>query len=673
MDRSGDSQEEDQRFTADPAAAWSAAPDPTATSSFFAVGDDREPGWPAPPDQIEVTGQWAPRPGARLTGDAPDPGPADSDPFETTGAFARPESYDAPPGGPRAPEPFETTGAFAPPPQPQGAGPKDRPAPGGAADRPVAGGAFRRPEGALDRPEAFDRPRGPFDRPVAGGPGDRPVAGGPGAFEPPAAGAFGAGPAGRSPEETQRFGEPVADGATAAFSAGPFATRPGDAPVQGNDPFPGNPSGPVTAQTPGAPSDPFAAQAPGASAAPFAAQAPGAPSDPFAAQAPGPPSDPFATRPGGPPPDPFATRPGGAPSDPFAAQPPGTGDFAAQAETGGFPPEPGDVKVAGSPTVVSPVPAWAEGNDGFMGAGWSSDDGGPDEAAGSRRRGRRKQGGRDGDLPGGTSGGGKARVALLSVAAVAVVLGGTVAGVNMMSSSRDCPQGNCSAVQTAGSGQPAPPSVSETGPGEGEPDEEPVETESEEPVPSESAKPSPSATVRAPRRSTPTPKPTPTKTKERNTGKPTVQPPAPTPTSSATEEPTDEPMGTAEPTSGTFPTDAVPNPQNSPSSGVRQAPNVSSVNVKFGVTNQGITGYRASLEVTNSSAQTMSSMTLSLPVSGRVTHVSGADWTQDGQLLIIDLSQSMATGAVADISFTATGKGQTPENCGLVGGECSLS
>ncbi|MFI6298079.1 cellulose binding domain-containing protein [Nonomuraea sp. NPDC050790] len=326
--------------------------------------------------------------------------------------------------------------------------------------------------------------------------------------------------------------------------------------------------------------------------------------------------------------------------------------------------------MAGSPTVVSPMPAWAESNDGFLASGWSAE--GADEPQGKSKRGRRKSAPRGDELAGAQTGG-RARVALLSVAAVAVVLGGTVAGVKMMGASAECKQGSCAAVQQSGNnGQPAP-SVSDPGPGEGEPDEEAVEEEPEEATPSESKRPTPTYSARAPRR-TPTPKPSPTRTKQRPTTQPTEEE-EPTPQSTVTEEPTEEPTSTAEPSSGTFPTDAgVPNPQNTQSSGVRQAPGAGgSVNVKFDVTKQGFTGYKANVEVVNSSPETMGSLTLSLPVSGRVTDVDGAGWTQDGQLLIIDVSQSLATGATVSVTFTATGKGQAPESCGLVGGECSLS
>ncbi|MEU0565858.1 hypothetical protein ABZ297_10770, partial [Nonomuraea sp. NPDC005983] len=45
-----------------------------------------EPGWPALPDQVEVTGQWAPMPRR----DEPVAQRPQPDPFETTGAFAPP-------------------------------------------------------------------------------------------------------------------------------------------------------------------------------------------------------------------------------------------------------------------------------------------------------------------------------------------------------------------------------------------------------------------------------------------------------------------------------------------------------------------------------------------------------------------------------------------------------
>lgn len=605
MSRSEESQDEDLRFTTDPAAAWSVAPDPTATSSFFGP-DSEEPGWPAPPDQLEVTGQWTPAPNL---GPGQKPRPPHEEPFETTGAFTMPQQPEprGQEGGPSGP--FET-GAFAPP---QQRGPFAEP-PRQQSGPFETTGAFTAPQ----QPEPFAGPRGQEgQQPGPRGQEGRPS--GPfetGVFAPPPS--ANTGPFGQPPADgTDPFSRPRQDG------TGPFAGPP----VTGGDPF----------------------------ARPHAGGAGGyeRPDGPR-----GDASDLTQT---------FAPGPGAAFGDgPTAAF---DGSYDGQA---GEPPEPGDVKVFGSPTVVAPTPAWADrADDGLLGAGWSGDDELADlEEPSRRRRGRRRPGARD-DVPGGSSGGGRARVALLSVAAVAVVLGGTVAGVNLMGASNNspqCPNGNCAAVQGSNN-QPAP-QVTDTGEPEEEPTEEPTEEE-EDAKPSESATPSPTTSVRPPRR-TSTPKPTPTKTKQKNTSKPTEEPePEPTLDPTETDTPTDQPSGTGEPSTG-IPRDTLA-PVPTTSTGTQQAPSGGSVNVKFDLVKQAITGYKASIDVVNSSTQPMSTLTLSLPVSGRVLDVNGADWTQDGELLIIDVTETLASGAAANVTFTATGKAAQPENCGLVGGECALT
>jgi hypothetical protein len=49
------------------------------------------------------------------------------------------------------------------------------------------------------------------------------------------------------------------------------------------------------------------------------------------------------------------------------------------------------------------------------------------------------------------------------------------------------------------------------------------------------------------------------------------------------------------------------------------------------------------------------------------------EWTQDGNLLIIDVLEPIATGDSADLTISATGRAGVPRTCGLVGGECSVA
>ncbi|MER6947105.1 hypothetical protein ABT294_24025 [Nonomuraea sp. NPDC000554] len=516
-----------------------------------------EPGWPALPDQVEVTGQWAPM-------------PRRDDPVAQ-----QPQS-----------DPLETTGAFAPPPR-AGTGP-DAGQPFGAPPRADAGQPFGAP------------PRGPA--PDAEQP-----------FE--TTGAFARPPHWDAPEATQHLDSvgPASD---------PFA-RPGafgQHPDQGAGAFGSPPDGTQAFEQ-----------------------------RPDATQA-------FGTRPGGS--DPFGTRPGD--SDPFGTRP--GGDF--EDRWPGRPPEPGDVKVAGEPTVIDgTAPAWADSDRFLGGAEWSADD----EDDKPRRRGRRKAA-RDHDvLDAPSGGGGKGKVALLSVAAVAVVLGGTVAGVKLMGSSstaaEKCSGATCAAVQA--SNQPGPQSSQSDTPTEEDsetPTEEPTEEES---TPAKENTPSPTATVaaRTPRRTT-SPSPTPTRSKTKTSSpKPTRAPVEPTPEDSISATPTDEPSVLHD--GGVVPTDGTTAPDSS------AAPGAGSVNIDYQA-KQRLAGYTAHLDVVNSSPRTLGALTVSLPVTGKVLDVSGATWTQDGDLLIIDLAAPLASGASAEVTFTAVGKATQPESCGMVGGDCAV-
>ncbi|MFC4111426.1 hypothetical protein, partial [Nonomuraea zeae] len=87
---------------------------------------------------------------------------------------------------------------------------------------------------------------------------------------------------------------------------------------------------------------------------------------------------------------------------------------------------------------------------------------------------------------------------------------------------------------------------------------------------------------------------------------------------------------------------------------------------------QRVATYAATVQLSNTSRVTLQSPTVSLPVDGRVMNVSGAEWTQDGDLLILDV-ETLAAGESVDVTFTATGRGSKAENCGMVSGECAIS
>ncbi|MEO3887604.1 hypothetical protein [Nonomuraea sp. B5E05] len=554
------------------------------------------------PDQPEVTGQWAPMP--RRT-DAPPPRAPQSEPFETTGAFALPA--DAASGFPPA---NDSRSPFQPP---QGQGIEEA--------------------GPMETTGAFARP------PEWGPPADRP-------FNGP-----GAGPAGDPADQTAVFGGPAgmpAPGAPGSGHASAFS-RPADDGQFGDpahQPFGGPANLPGPSGASGDPSDPFA---PDDRSGPFGGQ------DDRTAF-----FDGAADRSG------FFDEPDDrtarfdAPSGPI----PSSG-----------PPEPGDVKVAGAPTAAQ-APAWADTETGFLGSGWSADSG-PAGPEGPRdRRGRRK-GRRDDELlSGASSGGGKGRVALLSVAAVAVVLGGTVAGVKFMSTSGGtdkCAGTTCAAVQGA-TNRPGPeasqPPVEET-----EPEEEPSDEPVEDTGPAET--PRPTVTYQARPRHTEQAKPTPTKTRVKKSKEPAKEPSQepvqePDDESVPQDTPLDEPSSVDADIGAAPTTTSVPEPTDSEGSFGSPSGGNGSVNVQQTI-RQRMTTYAVNLRLSNTSAGTLRNPTVSVPVEGRVVDVRGADWTQDGDLLILDLSAQLATGATVEVSFTATGRGAPAANCGMVSGECVVS
>ncbi|WP_101787932.1 hypothetical protein [Nonomuraea indica] len=529
-------------------------------------------------------------------------------------------------------DPFETTGAFAPPPRADGGSVPP-------ADQPFeTTGAFARPP-EWDAPAPGEAPDSTqtFGPPVFDAPRQAdPFGGGSGPFA--AAGR----PAAPEPSDTHVFGPSTsAQGSGALGDAGPQGGGVfGDASQQGGGAF-----GDASQRDGGAFGDGGARSAFG------------------------------DTRPQGAGPAGDATQAFGAPGD---RQDPSDGGERTQAlQAPGGPPEPGDVKVYGSPTMVdATAPEWSERDNGFLGSGWSSDGPAEEEPAG-RRRGRRKPppGGDDLDRTDVSGGGRRGRLALLSVAAVVVVLGGTVAGVKLMSGSggaEQCQGATCAAVQ--GTSQPGPTAASPVDEAEEPVEEEAAEEDTEEPTenakPSDTPTPRATATAPAPRR-TSSPEPKPTRTKKEQV-RPSDEPSPPTfEETSPSETPTDEVTTIIDP--GGKPTDgttAAPLPTGTvtPPQGGGQT-----VNVDFDVVRQRVTGYTARVAVVNASAQPLRSPTLSLPVEGRVLGVKGAEWSQDGDLLIIDVTGSLEAGGSAAITFTATGKGAQPPNCGLIGGECAVS
>ncbi|WP_158088665.1 hypothetical protein [Thermoactinospora rubra] len=336
---------------------------------------------------------------------------------------------------------------------------------------------------------------------------------------------------------------------------------------------------------------------------------------------------------------------------------------------GSLPPEPGDVKVAGSPTLAN-APAWADAKTTFLGSGWSSEedlDADLDDDLAPRRRGRRRPAGQERPPSSG-----RGRIAVLAVTAVAIVLGGSVAGVRMMSSgdpASDCPGGTCAAA----SNQPIP-TFSDT-----EPAPEEDAAEASEPLAEEESSPTPTAAPqRAPRR-TPAARPTgTTKVKAKHSQEPAEE------ASDESGEPDASPQGTDTPTivgnvdTGTEPSPTSSSPAtSSPTAAPTSEPsvfsqNAGSVSVTFDVVRRRGSAYTARVDVTNTSAGPLSDLTVSMPVGGEVADVQGADWTQDGDLLILELPGRLEAGASVDVLVRAYGAARTPRTCGAIGADCVM-
>ncbi|MFC7719486.1 hypothetical protein [Nonomuraea recticatena] len=97
------------------------------------------------------------------------------------------------------------------------------------------------------------------------------------------------------------------------------------------------------------------------------------------------------------------------------------------------------------------------------------------------------------------------------------------------------------------------------------------------------------------------------------------------------------------------------------------------VNVKFDVVRQRLAGYTAELRVVNESGKALADLTVSVPVDGTVSAVRGAQWSQDGQLLVIQPDADLEAGEAVQITFTADGTATEPQTCGMVGGECTVA
>ncbi|MER5322218.1 hypothetical protein [Streptosporangium roseum] len=300
--------------------------------------------------------------------------------------------------------------------------------------------------------------------------------------------------------------------------------------------------------------------------------------------------------------------------------------------------------------------AVTEPRTGFLGSGWSapsdlSDPVWPDEKRGSGRR---------------------FRTVLLAVAAVAVVLGGTVVGVQVMGgsagSSADCPPGGC-AAETPGGSESYPTGLTDPADQTGEP------TPSEEPGRAkDKTTPSPTPAVtrqRTGRASTgPTPTPKATRAPRR------TEPARPTRAPEAEPSTTGESLitgGTQSPTHtspATQPPDTPPSQTSAPEPPETPAAGGAAVTVDFGVVQEKEEVYTAKLTVT--AGEKVTGLALSLPVGGEVASVSGAGWQQDGDTLVLEPGKDLEVGESLVLTFTAYGRAEAPRTCRSTPGECAV-
>ncbi|MEU7892554.1 hypothetical protein AB0B45_06770 [Nonomuraea sp. NPDC049152] len=347
---------------------------------------------------------------------------------------------------------------------------------------------------------------------------------------------------------------------------------------------------------------------------------------------------------------------------------------------------PNDRLVATGPP-RQPIAAWEEAPEpnetAFLGAGgwddkpdWEDE---PEDKSSRRRRGRRRPAAETRE----TGQGGRSKIALLSVAAVAIVLGGTVVGVRMVSSSGEKPSGN-----SVSASKPAPSTSDIAEPDPSAEESEPVtddgavaEPTEEEPTQEPSAtravsRPRPTTTTaeREPRR-TSTPRPTPKRTTPPvvEDGEPTGDPtPSVDPSNMKEADATGQPGVTDSPGPVTSSTSGGGSGSGSDSQSSSTRSGGAAVNVRFDVVRQRLAGYTAELQVVNDSARALTDWTLSVPVVGTVSAVPGAQWMQDGGLLVIQPGTTLAAGESVQVTFTAVGTPDAPESCGLVGGECTV-
>ncbi|MEU8385406.1 hypothetical protein [Streptosporangium sp. NPDC048865] len=279
--------------------------------------------------------------------------------------------------------------------------------------------------------------------------------------------------------------------------------------------------------------------------------------------------------------------------------------------------------------------------------------------------------------------GGRIRKTVLIVAAVAVVLGGTVIGVRSLAGSgspADCPPAGCVA---AASNQPVPEADSADDPAAEEPseepapDDEPSETGDETPRPDdERARSTPvpeRPSTRGGGENASTPRPTPTRKATRaplDTDEPPLSEeaadepaPSPTPESLVVDE---RPTAPEQPLSS-----AGPDPVPSETTPAAPLAGGAAITVGAGIVRERTRSYTVELVV--AAKASVERLRVSVPVSGEVTSVSGADWEQVGDDLLIESPEGLEAGEELLVTFTASGDAEVPQSCRSDQGECAVA
>ncbi|MFI0419356.1 hypothetical protein [Spongiactinospora sp. 9N601] len=299
---------------------------------------------------------------------------------------------------------------------------------------------------------------------------------------------------------------------------------------------------------------------------------------------------------------------------------------------------------------------------GFLGSGWQGDDddsspgpykgvwGGEKLAAEPRKRGR---------------------VAVLSVAAVVALLGGSVAGVQLMTRSAETPAATkLVTAPSTGATQGTPSEPAETSEEEAEPTAEETGEPAKKPRSSAPAQPTQTAAPRLTQRPRATEEPRPKKTRTPDNLDDQETPPRDS-------KPTGSPRQSEEPRIRDDQNRPAP-PSAQPTTGPTSPPdgggdsrddNVVEIDVDlFGR----LAGYSAELSIANGSATDLTGVTLNLAVSGKVTKVEGADWDYSDGTLTLRLPRAIPAGGQVSVEYRALGRSKAPSSCEVIGITCLL-